>query len=85
MRDKVELKPAVYWDCPECNHRNYEIEEFIELTEEEKREFMEELEIPEAFAGGMAVDPIESVICVACTEQFDALYFDEEDHEDFEF
>lgn len=71
MREVVELKDAVYWDCPNCSKRNFQIPASIELTQEEFEEMREEYDIDEDDVG-IFVESIKEVKCQFCNEEYDA-------------
>jgi predicted nucleic-acid-binding Zn-ribbon protein len=69
---EVELETAFGWNCPGCKTRNYVEGVFVEFSEEDREEIIEEYgEIPADFQNGMIITKPEDVTCRKCGIEFD--------------
>lgn len=82
MSQRVELRPAFEWTCPECWRDHFERAIRHECSPEELAELRDEHGIQPWFEGEWLKAP-ESVACEHCQMSFEVLGFhsDEEDPE----
>lgn len=70
--NKVELRPAHAWDCPNCSETNYCEGEIVEFTQEDREAMKEDYPDvdPENWQTGMMVTTPEEVMCSHCGAEF---------------
>lgn len=76
MTEKVVLRPAYEWTCPECGRDKFERGIVAELSPEEMQEIKEDMGV-EYVPGDLMTMP-EQVNCEHCQMTFDSLHFSED-------
>ncbi len=75
--NRVELRPAFSWTCPECGRDKFERCVVVELSEEERQELQEDHGIQPWETGDFYRAP-ESVTCDFCCRSFQTEDFNQE-------
>jgi len=70
MSEKVEMRPAYSWTCPECGQDNFERVVVPEMSDEDLREMKEEFGIDEWEEGDFQSYP-NTVQCEFCSAILD--------------
>lgn len=71
MSEKVEMRCAYEWTCPECGTDNFERAIVAELSEEDRSELLDEAGIDDIATGDFVTRPDE-VTCRRCRQEFEA-------------
>jgi hypothetical protein len=85
MSEKVELRPAFAWDCPECGREQFINAIVAEFSEEKAAELREEMGIEDEDAEGDWIFTPPEVECKYCNKIFDAIPYKSEDNFDMGF
>lgn len=82
--NKVELRPAFEWTCPECGRDRFERVIVPEMSEEDKEILREEIGCDEDDLDNFTdifFFPPDKVICRGCNIEFDTETFGESEEE----
>lgn len=81
--ERVELRPAFAWDCPECGVEQFHRGVVPEMSPEDEQEAREALGM-ESWEEGQLMTAPDSVTCSNCGQTFEAFDFGEDEDEDDE-
>jgi rubredoxin len=80
MNDKVRLRPAYAWTCPECGCDHFERGIVPEMSEEDLQHLREEHGIEPEEDGVFVMMP-DSVFCLDCKRDFETIHYSSDDEE----
>ena len=78
MKEKVELRPAYVWDCPDCGREIFHRGLVPEMTPEKEEELRDDFGVQPYEEGNFIMMPTR-VKCPHCNESFPTLHFGDED------
>ena len=78
VSDKVELRGAYEWTCPECGIDHFVRGISLEPSEEEATELREHHGIDEDDVGNWMLQP-ESVTCPNCHQEFETVHYNDDE------
>lgn len=71
--DRVELRPAFVWDCPECGREHFARTIVLEMSEEERAELCQAYGVEPGAEGDYMTMPAQ-VFCDHCQLTFPTQY-----------
>lgn len=79
--EEVILRPAFEWTCPKCTSKNFNRTVAVELTDDDRKEMMEDCDIEEDDLEDLYQAPAV-VKCGKCLEKFKTVDPDVPDYEE---
>lgn len=73
----VELIPAFFWYCPECDSENFERAIAFECSEEDKVELFEAMDVLEHMDTSDLLRAPEVVKCKSCNKEFNTMDYND--------